>query len=233
MINQKNKIEIVYEDDSLIVINKPKNILVHPTTFNEDETIVGLLKDKINIKEFDDQVRPGIVQRLDKNTTGLIVNTKKKKVSDDLIAQINEDILIRKYLAIIHHNFKEDEIIIKAPIARSKGDKLKMVVSDDPKAKNAQTNIEVIKHFKDACLIECLLLTGRTHQIRVHLSYLHHPVYNDELYGQFDGYENYGQFLHSHYLRFIHPLTNQIMEFEKEPDDTFKSLIKKLESENK
>ena len=231
MINQKNKIEIVYEDDSLIVINKPKNILVHPTTFNEDETIVGLLKDKINIKEFDDQVRPGIVQRLDKNTTGLMVIAKNKKASDDLIAQINEDILIRKYLAIIHHNFKEDEIIIKAPIARSKGDKLKMVVRDDPKAKNAQTNIEVIKHFKDACLIECLLLTGRTHQIRVHLSEIGYPIVGDTTYS--NGKNEWGiegQCLHAKSLKFKHPITGKEMFIEAPLPEYFQEVIEELKN---
>ena len=232
-MNKKiNNIEIVYEDDDLIVINKPKNILVHPTTYNEPNTIVDALKDKINVSEFTDQTRPGIIQRLDKNTTGLMVIAKNKKTADSLIDELNNGDLIRKYKTIVHNDFNEDEIIVKAPIARSKGDKLKMIVSDDPKAKDATTNINVLKHYHKACLLECILETGRTHQIRVHLSYLHHPVYNDELYGKYDGYENYGPFLHSYFLSFIHPATNKYMEFIIEPDDTFKSLIDKLEGNN-
>jgi 23S rRNA pseudouridine1911/1915/1917 synthase len=222
-------IEIIYEDDFLIVINKPKDILTHQTTFNEQNTLVNSLLNKIKVDEFEDKNRPGIVHRLDRNTTGLIVVAKDYKTYENLVQQISKRILIRKYLAIVHHRFKDDHLMLKLPIIRSKTNPSKMTISDDSNAKAAITEIKVLKNFNDGSLIECLLHTGRTHQIRIHLAYIHHPVFNDSLYGSYDGYKNYEQFLHAHYLSFVHPQTNKIMEFYSKPDDIFMSLEKKLE----
>lgn len=222
-------LKIIYEDDDLIVVNKPKGLLVHPTSYNEKNTLVDLLRNKIKCNEFEDQIRPGIIQRLDKNTNGLMLIAKTKKVASNLIKQMNEGILIRKYLAIVHNDFKDDVIIIKAPIAREKNKTLKMVVSSDAKAKEAVTKIKVIKHFNNASYIECELETGRTHQIRVHMNYLHHPIFNDSLYGHDDGYNDYGPFLTSYYLRFEHPTQKIIKTFKINPDMTFKKLLKELD----
>lgn len=229
-INQSHKkISIVYEDDYLIVVDKPKNMLVHPTTFNEQDTLVNILLNKIKISEFSDKNRPGIVHRLDRNTTGLIVIAKDLCTYRNLTNQIKDKILVRKYLALVHNRFKDNHLMLKLPIMRSKNNESKMTISDDSKAKLAISEIKVLKNYKDGSLIECILHTGRTHQIRVHLSYIHHPVFNDSLYGAYDGYKDYKQFLHANYLSFIHPYTGKILEFNSNPDLTFVSLEKKLE----
>ncbi|MDR3163807.1 MAG: RluA family pseudouridine synthase [Mycoplasmataceae bacterium] len=221
-------LQIIFEDDSIIVVNKPKNLLVHPTVYNEIDTLIDQLKDKIFIHDFPKSIRPGIIHRLDRNTTGLMVIAKNKLAFDSLSQQINERKLIRKYLAIVHRDFEHDEITINVPIARSQRNLLKMIASDKPTAKKSITRLKVLQHFKDAALIECELLTGRTHQIRVHLDYIHHNIFNDPLYGEFDGYTNYDQFLHAHYLSFMHPVTLKRISFEVKPDEVFNSLVKKL-----
>ena len=220
----KMSMKIIFEDENIIVVNKPKGMLVHPTTYKEKNTLIDVLKSKIKVNEFEDQNRPGIVQRLDKDTNGLMVVAKNKKTADELIKQIQDNTLIKKYYAIVHNDFEDDEILIKAPIIRSSKNTTKMVVSDDPKAKDAKTKVNVIEHFKNAAFIECELLTGRTHQIRVHMNYIHHPIYNDPLYGHEDGFGKYGQFLTSYYLQFINPTTNKMVEFKIEPDETFNTL---------
>ncbi|MDR0674963.1 MAG: RluA family pseudouridine synthase [Mycoplasmataceae bacterium] len=225
------RIKIIYEDNDLIVVDKPKKLIVHPTSFQEQNTLINALIHKICINDFDDPLRPGIIHRLDRNTTGLIVIAKNKKTYDNLIQQMKNKTLIRKYLAIVHNNIENDFLLINAPIHRSKQNLLKMTVSSETKAKPAQTEIKLLENYHNAALIECHLLTGRTHQIRVHLAYIRHPIYNDDLYGNYDGYEEYGQFLHAYYLSFVHPTNKQIMEFKSQPDNIFLSLQKKLRSQ--
>ncbi len=221
-----NELMIVYEDESLIVINKPKNMLTHHTKYDDSNTVIDLLIHKINVEEFEDKSRPGVVQRLDRNTTGLMVIAKTKLSYDNLLKQITDKSLIKKYLAIVHGTFNHNSLVIKCPIIRSKKNTTKMVVSDDPKAKEATTLVSVLKQKDNLSLIECTLITGRTHQIRVHMNYLHHYVYNDPLYGHDDGVKNYDQFLHSYFLSFNHPLTNELLEFKSVPDKIFNSIIK-------
>jgi 23S rRNA pseudouridine1911/1915/1917 synthase len=228
-LTQSNiKLDIVFEDEDLIVINKPKNMLVHPTSFNEDNTVVSALLNKINVSEFADPLRPGIVHRLDKNTTGLMVVAKNLKTYNNLINQIRKRILVRKYLSLVHNNFKDNMLLIKLPIDRNKQNTSKMVISDDPKAKDATTEVKVLENYHKGALIECKLLTGRTHQIRIHLAYIHHPIYNDPMYGTYDGYKDYDQFLHAHDMEFIHPRTKKLVHFHKEPDKTFIKLRETL-----
>ncbi|MDR0825962.1 MAG: RluA family pseudouridine synthase [Mycoplasmataceae bacterium] len=222
------KIKIVYEDNDVIVINKPKDILTHPTSFKETNTVINGLLPKIKVKEFEDKLRPGVVHRLDRNTTGLMVVAKNAKAYKSLLDQITKRRMMRKYLALVHHNFQDKYLLIKAPIDRSKQDLLKMVVSDEPKAKLASTEITVLENYNNGALIECHLLTGRTHQIRVHLAYIHHPVFNDALYGSNDGYGDYGQFLHAYELSFIQPTTKELLSFESKPDKTFNELKTRL-----
>ncbi len=221
-----NKLIVVYEDDSIVVVNKPKNMLTHHTKYDTNNTVIDYLFDKINVNEFEDKSRPGIVQRLDRNTTGLMVVAKNKKSYDSLIEQISNNSLTKKYLAIVHGKFRKDLLIIKCPIIRSKKNTTKMVVSDDSKAKNAITSVKVLKQVNELSLIECTLLTGRTHQIRAHMNFIHHNILNDPLYGHEDGYEGYDQFLHSHHLSFYHPVTKELLEFKSIPDNIFNKVIK-------
>ena len=228
------KIEILFENDDLMVVNKPSGIIVHPTAHQEKGTLVDLLKSKIKVSEFEDKTRPGIVQRLDQYTSGLMVVAKTKKAADNLMKQIKDKTLIRKYRAIVHNPFKEgeDEVIIKAPIDRSKSGKLKFVVSDASTAKEAETIVNLVANYSVGALVDCQLKTGRTHQIRVHLSYIHHPIYNDPVYGKSDGFKDYGQFLHSRYIKFVNPANGKVMEFTCEPDQTFKGLVQTLTGQN-
>ena len=224
------KVEILYENDALLVVNKPNGLLVHPTSHNEKNTLVDILKSKIHVNEFEDKTRPGIVQRLDQYTTGLMVVAKTKSAAESLTKQISDKTLVRKYRAIVHNPFKEneDEVVVKAPIDRSKSGKLKFVVSNAKTAKPAETEVFVVSNYEVGALVECSLLTGRTHQIRVHLSYIHHPIYNDPLYGHNDGFKDYGQFLHSHYIKFKNPVDHKVLEFTAEPDAVFKELERTL-----
>lgn len=221
-----HKLIIVYEDDSVVVVNKPKNMLTHHTKYDTDNTVVDYLIHKVNVDEFEDKSRPGIVQRLDRNTTGLMVVAKNIEAYNSLINQISNNTLTKKYLTIVHGKFKKDSLIIKCPIIRSKKNTTKMVVSDDPKAKDATTIIKVLKESNELSLIECTIVTGRTHQIRVHMNFIHHNVLNDPLYGHEDGYKDYDQFLHSYHLSFYHPITKELLEFKSVPDNTFNSVIK-------
>lgn len=228
--NNRNNLKVIFEDDNYIVVNKPKGMLVHPTKYEDKNTVIDFLRPRIKVQEFNDALRPGIIQRLDRDTNGLMVIAKNKKTANELIKQIQDNTLVKKYYAIVHNDFNDDEIIIKAPIIRSSSNTTKMVVSDDPKAKDAITEVKVLEHYKTAALVECKLLTGRTHQIRVHMNYIHHPIYNDPLYGHNDGYENYGQFLTSYYLEFISPTSAQVVKYNIEPDQIFNKLKEELKS---
>lgn len=223
----KKPLDIVYEDKYLMVINKPKQCLVHPTTYAENDTIANRLVYYLG-KFSDDKVRPGIVHRLDKNTSGLLVVAKNLKVLKALQDQLIDKTLYRKYVAICHGHFNTPKLLIKAPIMRAKDGTTRMMVSESWKAKPAITHVNLIKNLKnDLSYVECILETGRTHQIRVHLAYIKHPIFNDELYGNIEAKEEYGQYLHAAEIHFIHPITNKEMSFSVEPDKTFMSLVKK------
>ncbi len=219
-------LDVIYEDKYLMVINKPKNVLVHPTSFNEQDTIANRLVAYLG-KFSKDKVRPGIVHRLDKNTSGLLVVAKNLKVLKLLQEQIQNKTLNRAYVAICHSHFDNNHLLIKAPIIRAFDGSTKMVVSDSHKAKEAITKVNLIKNLKnDLAYVECILLTGRTHQIRVHMNYIHHPIYNDELYGHADADKEYGQYLHAYKINFIHPISGKKMSFEAKPDKTFLAKLK-------
>ncbi len=228
VIKKDIKVDIVYEDDYLIVINKPKGLLVHGTSYDNVNTLVNILSSKINKSNFVDKARPGIVHRLDKDTNGLMLVAKTQHVLEALSAAIGAKEVVRKYIAIVHNHFNQEHIMIKAPIARSVSTIGKMIVTDDCKAKEAITEIKLIKNLEKNQLatIQCILHTGRTHQIRVHLRYIQHPVYNDALYGKNDGYKTYGQFLTANELFFIHPITKKPMNFKIETDKHFNQVIK-------
>lgn len=223
----RKPLDIVYEDAYLMVINKPKGLLVHPTTFNEQDTVANRLIAYLG-RFSKDNVRPGIVHRLDKNTSGLLVVAKSLTILNELQAQLMDKTLYRSYVAICHGHFDNNHLIIKAPIMRAKDGSTKMIVSDSYKAKEAITRVNLIKNLKDdLAYVECILETGRTHQIRVHLKYINHPIYNDDLYGQVEAKPEYGQYLHAAKIHFVHPVTGKEMTFESKPDKTFMSLISK------
>ncbi len=221
--------EIVYEDDDLIVINKPQGLVVHPCSSTKNGTLVnGLLYRIKDLSGINGVLRPGIVHRLDKNTSGLMVVAKNDFAHVSLAEQIKNKTCARKYLALLDGNLKNDEGDIEGYIDRSKSDRKKMAVSD--KGKYAVTHYRVIKRFTTACLVEFALKTGRTHQIRVHAKQLSHPVVGDDVYGKAVKGLN-GQLLHSYFLTFIHPRTNKELHFEIPLPEYFENYLTKLKEQ--
>lgn len=225
---QNLNLEIVYEDDDVAVVNKPKGMVVHPAAGNYDNTLVnGLLYEMNNLSTINGVVRPGIVHRIDKDTTGLLMIAKNDKASLSLTEQLKQHKCKRIYQALVYGTIIENRGKINAPIARSSDDRKKMAVSKI--GKNAVTNFTVLKRYKNYTLIECQLETGRTHQIRVHLDYIGHPLVGDKVYGRRKVIGDNGQFLHAKVIGFTHPTTGAWMEFEKELPEYFTDFLKTLE----
>ena len=208
-------LDIVYEDEDLIVINKPKGLVVHPGAGNEDKTLANGLKfHSDNLSTINGDFRPGIVHRLDKDTAGLLVVAKSDKAHVFLQSQLVDHTLGRKYYALVTGVISENEGKIIAPIGRDPKNRQKMAVNL-LNGKEAETNFKVIERFKTHTLVECFLKTGRTHQIRVHMNYIGHPVEGDPLYGKGNhSLYNDGQLLFAHGIQFIHPRTKKKMEFD-------------------
>ena len=222
----KMDIDIVYEDEYLMVINKPSGLVVHPGAGNFNNTLVnGLLYYNKTLSKGED-FRPGVVHRLDKDTSGLMLVAKDDKAHEILADDFKNKRIHREYIALLDGVFPQEKAIVDAPIGRSKEYFDKMEVRSD--GKKAITNIEVLKKYKDYTLVKLILETGRTHQIRVHLSYIGYPVHNDPVYSGKKCTE-FGQFLHSTYLKFKHPITGEILEFEAKLPETFENFIKDLE----
>ena len=219
-------LDIVYEDEYLMIINKPSGLVVHPAPGHYDDTLVNGLLFYLN-KDKTKNIRPGIVHRLDKDTSGLMVVAKDEKTMELLSEMISKKEVERKYLAIVDGVIKENTATIEAPIGRDPSNRQKMAIN--PSGKNAITHIKVIERFKNNTFIECLLDTGRTHQIRVHLSYINHRVTNDPVYGE--GNE-FGQMLHSYSIKFIHPITKKELYFEQDPPKEFIEELNKLRESN-
>ena len=217
--------EIVYEDDDLVVVNKPQGVVVHPCSSTKSGTLVnGLLFRIKNLSGINGIMRPGIVHRLDKETSGLLVVAKNDKAHVSLAKQIKDKTCRRQYLAILDGNLKEGSGQIRTFIARDKKDRKKMAVSNE--GREAITDFKVLKRFKNSCLVEFSLKTGRTHQIRVHAKFLGHPVVGDKVYGkEMKGLD--GQLLHAYKLSFVHPTTLKEMTFEVKLPFHFENYMKK------
>lgn len=214
-------IDVLYEDDDIIVINKARGMVVHPATGNYSGTLVNaLLEHCDDLSGINGVARPGIVHRLDKDTSGVMIAAKSDRGHVSLAKQIKDHTATRRYFAIVHGNIKEEQGVIKAPIGRHPSDRKRMAVIF-VNSKEAITNFRVVERFGAYTLVECKLLTGRTHQIRVHMAYIGHPVVGDPKYGPTrEHFAIAGQALHSADLRIDHPVTGENMVFEaKLPED--------------
>ena len=225
--HQDIPLDIIYEDEDVIVINKPKGIVVHPAPGNYDNTIVNaLLYHCKELSDINGYYRPGIVHRIDKDTSGLLVCCKNNIAHTKLSEQLQNKICFRKYYALVDGVIKNNEGEINAPIGRSEKDRQKMEVTSK-NSKEAITLFKVIKRLANSTFIECELKTGRTHQIRVHMSFINHPVLNDSKYFKKKLIDETGQYLHAYYLSFIHPRTNIRMEFKTDIPEYMKEYIER------
>ncbi|MCK8634782.1 RluA family pseudouridine synthase [Apilactobacillus kunkeei] len=220
-------IDIVYEDDDVIVVNKPQGMVVHPSPGHPDHTLVNALLYHSPLSTINGTYRPGIVHRIDKDTSGLLMVAKNNYAHESLSKQLKDKSNIREYIALVHGNIKENSGVINAPIGRSKKDRKKQAIVDD--GKNAVTHFKILERFgREYTLVSCVLETGRTHQIRVHMKYIGHPLAGDPLYGPKNTLKGNGQFLHAKKLGFVHPKTNEQMIFETPLPEIFEQTITKL-----
>ncbi|TCO78969.1 ribosomal large subunit pseudouridine synthase D [Marinisporobacter balticus] len=223
-------VEIIYEDDDLLVVNKPQGMVVHPAPGNYQGTLVNALMYHCkNLSSINGVIRPGIVHRIDKDTSGLLMVAKNDQAHKCLAEQLKEHSINRKYIALVYGNIKEEKGTIQAPIGRDPNNRLKMAVVER-NSKDAITHFRVLKRFKGYTLIEAKLETGRTHQIRVHMTYINHPLVGDPVYGPSkQKFRLKGQMLHAKTLGFRHPAKGTFMEFQADLPDYFTKLIKMLE----
>lgn len=228
---EKMDLDIKYEDDDLIVINKPSGITVHPAPGNYSNTLVnGLLYYSKNLSNINGEFRPGIVHRIDKDTSGLLLIAKTDEAYNSLATQLKNKTINRVYIALVSGVINHETGTIDAPIGRDKKDRKKMSVTEI-NSKDAITHFKVIERYKNATLIECRLETGRTHQIRVHMKYINHPVINDPVYGHKKTINSFGQMLHAKTIGFNHPKTKKYMEFSVEPPKEFSNILEKYKNE--
>ena len=220
-------LDIVYEDDHLLVVNKPQNMVVHPAAGNYEGTLVNALLHHCgdSLSGINGVIRPGIVHRIDKDTSGLLLVAKDDITHNGLARQIKEHSLTRKYIAIVHGNFRQDEGTVDAPIGRHPTNRKKMCITEK-NSRNAVTHYKVLKRFNEYTFVECRLETGRTHQIRVHMASIGHPVLGDKTYGvKKEKYNLSGQLLHAKLVGFVHPVTGEYMEFETDIPERFKKFL--------
>ena len=227
---KKMDIDIVYEDEYLMVINKTSGLVVHPGNGNYDNTLVnGLMYYTNNLSDIGEKFRPGIVHRLDKDTSGLMLVAKDNKTHELLSDDFKNKRIYREYIALVDGVIQTQKATIDAPIKRSKDNFEKMAVASG--GKKAITHLEVLKKYPKNTLIKLVLETGRTHQIRVHLAYIGYPIHNDPVYNNKKS-DEFGQFLHSRYIKFIHPITNKVLEFEEDVPKEFSRYLKTLDEQN-
>lgn len=223
LIPENIKLDIYYEDDDIIVLNKPSGMVVHPGAGNKTGTLVNALLYYTNgqLSDINGETRPGIVHRIDKDTSGLLLVSKTNRAHQILSDDFKNKKIKRKYIALVEGIINENSGKIDAPIGRKPDDRVKMAVHEN--GKKAVTNFKVIERLNNVTLIECVLETGRTHQIRVHMAYINHPVVNDPLYGH--SFDDYGQMLHAEYIGFVHPIKKEFMEFSCPLEDKFVSIL--------
>ena len=223
-------LEIVYQDEDVAVINKPQGMVVHPSAGHTSGTLVNALMYHIkDLSGINGVLRPGIVHRIDKDTSGLLMVAKNDQAHVALADELKDKKSLRKYWAIVHGNLPNDRGVIEAPIGRSEKDRKKQAVT--AKGKPALTRFQVLERFGDYSLVELQLETGRTHQIRVHMAYIGHPVAGDEVYGPRKTLKGHGQFLHARTLGFTHPRTGEVLEFTAEAPTIFQETLAKLRQE--
>jgi len=222
-------LDIVYEDEDVIVVNKPQGMVVHPAAGHPNHTLVNALLFHSPLATINGEFRPGIVHRIDKDTSGLLMVAKNDHAQQSLSAQLKAKTNTRLYIALVHGNIKEDEGKIDAPIGRSPKDRKKQAIVAD--GRPAVTHFKVLKRYGEYTLIQCQLETGRTHQIRVHLKYIGHPVAGDPLYGPRKTLKGKGQFLHASVLGFRQPTTNKYLEFEAPLPAIFKKTLERLDTQ--
>lgn len=224
-------LDIVFEDDDIIIINKPSGMVVHPGNGNKDHTLVNALKSYTDkLSNINGVERLGIVHRIDKDTSGLIMIAKTNKAHEILGEYFKEHSIKREYIALLCGVFPHDTATIDAPIGRDEKNRLRMTVTPN-NSKKAITHLEVLKRYKAGyTLVKARLETGRTHQIRVHTKYIGYPVYNDPVYSN-KSTGDFGQFLHSYSMEFIHPITKEKMYFKRDVPKYFKDFLDKLDNE--
>ena len=223
----KMDLNIVYEDEYLMVLNKPSGLVVHPGNGNYNNTLVnGLMYYTKNLSDVGGEFRPGIVHRIDKDTSGLLLIAKTNEVHEILADDFKNKRIKREYIALLDGVFRQGSATIDAPIGRDKQNREKMAVVED--GKHAVTHMKVLKRYTEYTLVSCILETGRTHQIRVHMAYIGYPVHNDPVYAKKEA-TSFGQFLHSYKMNFVHPITKKEMEFTCPLPKYFEEFLDSLE----
>ena len=220
-------LDIVYEDDDVVVVNKPQGMVVHPAPGHPDHTLVNALLYHCPLSTINGEFRPGIVHRIDKDTSGLLMVAKNDMAHRSLAAQLKAKTNKREYVALVHGVIKDDQGTIDAPIGRSRKDRKKQAIVSD--GRHAVTHFKVLKRYRHYTLVSCRLETGRTHQIRVHMKSIGHPLAGDPLYGPRKTLPGAGQYLHARLLGFKHPRTGKEMVFTTPLPDYFQKMLDKLE----
>lgn len=232
IVPENLELDIVYEDDDVAVVNKGRGMVVHPAAGHASGTLVnGLMAQLDNLSGINGELRPGIVHRIDKDTSGLLMVAKHDVAHRHLVEQLVEKSVTRKYTALVHGVIPHNLGTIEAPIGRNPKERQDMAVVDD--GKDAVTHFNVIERFENFTLVECILETGRTHQIRVHMKYIGYPLAGDPKYGPRKTLEVDGQLLHAGVLGFIHPKTEEYMEFKKELPEYFTDVLDEMRKTEK
>ena len=225
----KMDLNIVYEDDHIIVIDKPKGLIVHPSpsTLNQATLVHGLLAHTNTLSDLNGDLRPGIIHRIDKDTSGLMIVAKTNEAHEILVQDLKDRKISREYLALVHHPFKHQSALVDGPIGRDPRNRQRMSVTEK-NSKEARTHLYLIENLKEYALLRCKLETGRTHQIRVHCSYIQHPIVGDQTYSYKNTLDTNGQCLHAFKLKFNHPITHEALEFESEMPEIMKETIENI-----